>query len=653
MHDTDQARAELGNEPPLIGDGRSGPPDRREVSARWLSGTFLTGVTSSVLMGVALFAALDGREQLATPPEIAQLDNLAKADDSGEAAKTTRLAAARQISRAKDRRRMEVSMVTKVGDREVIRSMPFVQIKMALAANHQTTRSYPEFDPLTVFAEDGAAEATGSTATTTGLIYGVKVESEMSLKTVDFPIETAAFDERSGLSADEVEKVVRETGAILTDGSVQVAALHYIVPERFGDSYVAPTLASAYDVRIVPENVSVSPRTPADDEAISFAEEIIPFNTDRKIVTAFADAGYEGEDATGMASAIATLLNAEALKAGTVLRVGLEVRGDAARVVRTSVYDGSQHLVSIALDDHGQYVPATEPEPNPELLTAFEDGPPVAVRGKLPSVYDGIYQAAFSYGMSKEMTGQLIKLLAADVDFQSRLKPADQIEVFFSQPDGDDQMSEDSELLYVSATFGGNTRNLYRYQMEDGAIDYFDQDGRSAKQFLLRNPLPNGKFRSGFGGRRHPILGYTRMHTGVDWSAPRGTPIIASGNGVVEKAGWAGGYGRQTIIKHANGYKTSYNHQNAFAKGIKEGARVRQGQVIGYVGSTGLSTGPHLHYELMVNGRKVDPMRVRLPVGRVLKGEDLEAFERERDRIDALLKDPTDPLKMASAKAEG
>ena len=275
------------------------------------------------------------------------------------------------------------------------------------------------------------------------------------------------------------------------------------------------------------------------------------------------------------------------------------------------------------------------------------------MRGKLPSVYDGIYQAAFSYGMSKEMTGQLIKLLAADVDFQSRLKPADQIEVFFSQPDGDDQMSEDSELLYVSATFGGNTRNLYRYQMEDGAIDYFDQDGRSAKQFLLRNPLPNGKFRSGFGGRRHPILGYTRMHTGVDWSAPRGTPIIASGNGVVEKAGWAGGYGRQTIIKHANGYKTSYNHQNAFAKGIKEGARVRQGQVIGYVGSTGLSTGPHLHYELMVNGRKVDPMRVRLPVGRVLKGEELEAFERERDRIDALLEDPTDPLKMASAKAEG
>ncbi len=147
MPDTEDAIAELGNEPPLIADGRSGPPDRREVSARWLSGTFLTGVTSSVLMGVALFAALDGREQLATPPEIAELAQLASGGDSGEVAKTTRLVAPRQIAKAKDRRRMEVSMVTKVGDRDVIHTMPFVQIKMALAAGHTTTRSLSAFRP--------------------------------------------------------------------------------------------------------------------------------------------------------------------------------------------------------------------------------------------------------------------------------------------------------------------------------------------------------------------------------------------------------------------------------------------------------------------------------------------------------------------------
>ncbi len=652
MQDTQEAIAELGNQPPLIADGRSGPPDRREVSTRWLSGTFLTGLTSSVLMGVALFAALDGRQQLATPPEIAELIGLAGGAESGEGAKTTRLVPLRQVARAKDKRRMEVSMLTRVGDRDVIHTIPFVQIKMNLAAGHTTTRPYPAFDPMRVFGDDTSEQPAPSTLSA-GQIYGAKVESEMSLKTSDFPLATAAFDEKNDLSADEVEKVVREAGAELGDGAIRVAALHYVDPQRFGDQ-LAQSMAGSYAVKIVPENVSVAPRAETEDQATSYAEDIIPFTKDYGIADAFADSGYTGEDATSMAEAIGKLLNAPALKAGTVLRVGLEVRGDRARVVRTGVYDRTQHIVTIALDDHGQYVPAKEPEPNPELLTAFDDSPPVAVRGSLPNIYDGIYRAAYSYGMSKTMTQRLIKLLAPDVDFQSRLSPSDRIEVLFSQPDGDDQASDDSELLYVSTTFGGQTRNLYRFQMQDGEQGYFDQDGRSAEQFLLRNPLPAGRFRSGFGARRHPILGYVRMHTGVDWAAPIGTPIIAAGNGVIEKSGWASGYGKQTIIRHANGYETSYNHQSAFAQGIKPGVRVRQGQVIGYLGQTGLATGPHLHYELIVNGTKVDPMRVRLPVGKELKGDDLTAFKRERERIDDLLKQQdSDQLKVASAKVEG
>ncbi|MHA6685599.1 peptidoglycan DD-metalloendopeptidase family protein [Mesorhizobium sp. A556] len=651
MPDTQEVIAELGNQPPLIADGRSGPPDRREVSARWLSGTFLTGLTSSVLMGVALFAALDGRQQLATPPEIAQLIGLADGADSGEGAKTTRLVPLRQIAKAKDRRRMEVSMVTKVGDRDVIHTIPFVQIKMALAAGHTTTRAYPPFDPMQVFGDDAPAQPATSTASA-GQIYGAKVESEMSLKTIDFPIDTAAFDEKNDLSANEVEKVVREAGADLGDGAIHVAALHYVDPQRFGDQ-LAQSMAGSYGVKIVPENVSVSPRADADDHAPFFAEEIIPFTKDYGIADAFADSGYTGDDATGMAEAIGKLLNASALKAGTVLRVCLEVDGDVAKVVRASVYDKTQHIVTIALDDDGQYVPAREPEPNPELLTAFDDSKPVAVRGSLPNIYDGIYRAAYSYGMTKTMTKQLVRLLASNVDFQSRLTASDRMEVLFSQPDSDDQASDESELLYVSATFGGQTRTLYRFQMQDGEADYFDQDGRSAEQFLLRNPLPAGRFRSGFGARRHPILGYVRMHTGVDWAAPVGTPIIAAGNGVIEKAGWAGGYGKQIMIRHANGYETSYNHQSAFAKGMAAGVRVRQGQIIGYLGQTGLATGPHLHYELIVNGTKVDPMRVRLPVGKTLKGEDLVAFKRERERIDDLLKqEDADQLKVASAKVD-
>lgn len=172
----------------------------------------------------------------------------------------------------------------------------------------------------------------------------------MSLKTVDFPIETASFDEKSDLSADEVEKVVREAGTDLSDGAIQVASLHYVDPQRFGDAF-AESMAGSYDVKIVPENVSVAPRVAIDDQTPAFAEEIIPFTRDRDIAEAFADSGYTGDDATGMAEAIGKLLNAPALKAGTVLRVGLEVHGDAAKVVRTSVYDKTTHIVTIALDD--------------------------------------------------------------------------------------------------------------------------------------------------------------------------------------------------------------------------------------------------------------------------------------------------------------
>ncbi|WP_325099730.1 M23 family metallopeptidase [Aquamicrobium zhengzhouense] len=655
MQPFDDTIAGLGDEPPLVADGRAGPPDRREVSARWLSGTFLTGITSSVLMGAALFTALDGREKLATPPEILNPASL-EAGETGDSAKAIRLVQSRTLSRATDRRRMEVSTMVKGGDRDVVRTVPFVHLKMALAAGHTTTRSYPAFDPLQVFAEDETAPRPAGISST-GVIYGAKVESEVSLRTIDFPPDNAQFDERSALSADEVEEVVRNIGAILTDGDVQVASLHYVDPQRFGGAEAALTslsLGSSFGIRIVQENVSYAPREGQVSSADGYAEDIIPFPVERNIAEALEEVGYSGSDSDGMVRAISKLLRVDALKAGHVIRLGIETRGELGRIVRASVYKGRNHVITIAVDDRGQFVQGSEPETNPAVLTAFDSSQPlIQARGDLPTVYDGIHRAAYSYGMSRAMTRQLVRLLASDVDFQSRLTPSDKIEAFFSQPDDDDSATDDSELLYVAASFGGNTRSFYRFQMEDGSIEYFDEDGRSARQFLLRNPVPNGKFRSGFGGRKHPILGYTRMHTGVDWSAPRGTPIIASGDGVVEKAGWAGGYGRQTIIRHANGYKSSYNHQSAFAEGVAEGAKVRQGQVIGYVGSTGLSTGNHLHYELIVNGTKVDPMRVRLPNEKALKGDQLEAFIKERERIDELLRDQDElPLKMASARVE-
>ncbi|WP_439271184.1 M23 family metallopeptidase [Pseudochrobactrum sp. HB0163] len=642
-----------GDEPPLITDGRRGPPDRREISARWLAGTFLTGITASLLIGVALFAALDGRQQLATPPELADKDTLPQKNDTQDSVKGSRVVATATKQKSRDRRRMDVSTMQKIGEREVIRTKPFEYVRMALAADHPTSRQYPPFDAMAVFS-GGTKEPVQSAST--GQIYGAKVESEISLRTIDFPVTADNYDSASDLTSDEVEKVVRSTGQLLTDGDVQIASLHYVDPLRFGNSDSSFTLTPPLGVRITQENVSISNRL-GDGEANSgFSEDIIPFRTDAKIIDALNKSGYEGEDADNIAEALAKLMNSPRLKAGSVLRVGVMSSGQEDHIVRVTLYSGTTHIVTVALDDHKQYVPSDEPEMTPLLQTAFDDNaPPPTLRGELPSVYDAVYKAALAYGMTNDMVRQLIKMLASDVDLQSKISRSDTIEAFFSLPENSDNANEESQLLYVSAHMSGTTRKFYRYQPPDGGVEFYDENGRSAQQFLLRKPVPNAVFGSPFGSRRHPILGYVRMHTGVDWRAPRGSPILAAGNGVVEKAGWANGYGKQTIIRHGNGYQTSYNHQNAIAPGIIPGAKVRQGQIIGYVGSTGLSTGPHLHYEVIVNGAKVDPMRIRMPQSQSLSGKQLEVFMKERKRIDQLLdgKDDT-PTKVAnSAQAKG
>lgn len=635
-----------GDEPPLTVGGRRRPPDRREVSARWLAGTFLTSVTSCMLIGVALFAALDGREQLATPPEILARNDMPGIANDTSVTKGARLVSTISKQKANDRRRFDLSTMQKVGEREVIRTRPFELVSMTLAVDHPTSRKYPAFDAMAIFSEGPAA----ALPTDTGQIYGAKVESEVSLRVEDFPLNSVAFDASNDLTVDEVEKVVRDTGVLLTDGDVQVASLHYVDPARFGGTDCSFALSPALGVKITQENVSVAQRADDEETGSGFSEELIPFHQTMEIDQALESAGYLGEDATNMASALTKLLNSPRLKEGSVLRIGTETRDDEDRIVRASVYHRTTHLVTIALNDRQQYVPSDQPEETPLLASAFDgDAPPAAIRGNLPSVYDGISRAAFAYGMTETMREQLVKMLATDVDLQARLSQSDKIDAFFSLPDDPEKPDGESQLLYVAANFSGTTRKFYRYQAPDGAVDYFNEDGKSAKQFLLRNPVPNGVFRSPFGMRRHPILGYSRMHTGVDWAAPRGTPIIASGNGVVEKAGWTNGYGNQTLIRHANGYVSSYSHQNAIARGVSAGQRVRQGQVIGFVGSTGLSTGPHLHYELIVNGTKVDPLRIRLPDNKALQGKELEAFKQERDRIDTLLNNDDADTKVASS----
>jgi murein DD-endopeptidase MepM/ murein hydrolase activator NlpD len=309
----------------------------------------------------------------------------------------------------------------------------------------------------------------------------------------------------------------------------------------------------------------------------------------------------------------------------------------------------------VALSDLGRYVPVDVQSFNTDTATASngsdddeeDDGSGVRL-------YQSIYESALRNKVPPAVIEDMIRIYSYDVDFQRRAQAGDSFEVFYAGDDETTPTIEKDDVLYASLTVGGETKKYYRFQTpDDGVVDYYDESGKSAKKFLVRKPVNNAIMRSGFGARRHPILGYTKMHTGVDWATAYGTPIFASGNGVIEKAEWEGGYGKYIRIKHNNGYETAYGHMSAFAKGIEPGKRVRQGQVIGFVGSTGQSTGAHVHYEILVNGRFVDPMRVRLPRGRSLDGPMMASFEKERNRIDTLMNNRAMPVVSENIGTQG
>jgi murein DD-endopeptidase MepM/ murein hydrolase activator NlpD len=289
-----------------------------------------------------------------------------------------------------------------------------------------------------------------------------------------------------------------------------------------------------------------------------------------------------------------------------------------------------------AANDRGLFVSVTAPtEESQQRQTAQATSEEDEEEEGGVRLYESLYETALKHDLPRQTVEDLVRIFAYDVDFQRRVAPGDSFEVFYGADEegGNDRV----EILYAALNIGGEPRRVYRFQSEEGTVDYFDELGRSLKKFLIRKPIAGGQLRSGFGMRRHPILGYSKMHTGVDWADRHGTPIIAAGNGTVIKAEWDSGYGRRIEVQHTNGYVTAYNHQSAFARGIAPGVRVRQGQVIGYVGSSGLSTGPHLHYEVIVNGRFVDPMKIRVPRGRELDGRALAEFKRQREQVDALL----------------
>jgi murein DD-endopeptidase MepM/ murein hydrolase activator NlpD len=323
------------------------------------------------------------------------------------------------------------------------------------------------------------------------------------------------------------------------------------------------------------------------------------------------------------------------LDPGQILSIAFQIEeGEEAarrRPSRFTIYEEGEHVATVAMTDDGEFVPGESPGPAPKLQEQ-----PVASEDRLPTLYESLYQTAVDQELPERVRDVVLSIFSLALDYNARVRPGDKLTVLHSAGEGD---GDSAEILFAAVTAAGVERRFYRFKSPDGKVDYYDEEGRTGDKFLLRKPMARGVFRSGFGMRDHPILRRRRMHNGVDYAAPRGTPIYAAGDGVVKQAGWKAGYGRWVSIRHKNGYVTGYAHQSRIAGGIEPGVTVKQGQVIGFVGSTGFSTGPHLHYEVHVNGRPVNPLKIRLRRGRELSGEALVAFESERDRIDALIAD--------------
>ena len=636
----------IGSQPALSTErGKSGPPDIKDVSLRWLAGTVLTAITSITLMGGALLVAVDGQDTYSIPNNAAQdvsTTQTAKADarDTPLLSKGDRPAPVK--SKKNDKNVLHLSTLTRSEDGNHVRTRPFARLNSSLKRYQDDPKfQVPAFDAVTIFSGTSKFREKGKDE----VLYDSQIDDEIEIRSAPLPLESGYEQTVRGFSDEEIEAKIRQQlptlRTSLDDGTIfaHTGAIAYIDEARFEGAASNQQSPFGSLVKIRSENVLTLSKT-NDISHLSLTRDdgfISPKSSSTFQEFWKDEMGFE-DNAEPIIAALSKELPEGKLKSTHKLRMSYAGGPNVGEPDVISLYNDTQHLITIARADSGDFIPTNEPSLASDLEGQLK--PKLFAAGQT-TVYQGIYQTAIKHNMPTELARELIRIYAFDVDFKSSVKTTDQMEVFYSLDPEEEKATEESEILFTSLQLGDLKRRYYRFKTtDDGEVDYYDENGRSAKKFLMRQPVPRAKFRSGYGWRRHPILRTSRLHKGVDWAAPRGTPIFAAGNGVIEDAKWFAGYGRWIKIRHANGYKTGYAHMSRFAKGMKSGVRVRQGQIIGYVGSTGFSTGPHLHYEVIVNGRHVNPMRIRLPRGRVLSGEQLTAFERERNRIDQLLETP-------------
>ena len=252
-------------------------------------------------------------------------------------------------------------------------------------------------------------------------------------------------------------------------------------------------------------------------------------------------------------------------------------------------------------------------------------------------IKSSLFRAAQKDNIEPEVIIEFARVFGFEIDFQRDIRKNDIFQIVYEKyVDDDGEVQKSGDIIYAYMNNKGREISLYRFVDRKGIVGYYQTNGKSIEKALMKTPINGARLSSTFGMRKHPILGYNKMHRGTDFAAPKGTPIMASGAGTIEVARWNGAYGKYIRIKHNSKYKTAYAHLNGYARGIRIGTKVRQGQIIGYVGSTGRSTGPHLHYEVLVNGKRKNSQRLKLPSGRTLRGEDREKFEISRIKVDVM-----------------
>ena len=598
-------------------------------------------------MGGAVFASLDGETNFASAPE--QVESALRGaissigDRLSGVHKTDRLPAFSEPTVAREVLRVPTS--SRLRNRELVRVRSYERVigNLSLTVSDLST-DIPAFNPQKLLTDSIAGDDRAPAA---------EPDAEVSFVTCDLvpparsakAVSPAVCDLNSLLPKikpllplDDVLTQVREVAAnagmansLLASASWTPSLKLGYAPEHDGDTYFG------FQPRIVPENVTLLPKTTNQiNGGGDWSERQVVVKKGETVGSILRELGAAPDEIKSIIGVIGPAALDGGVKEGEKLRVLMAPAGlGHMEPLRVIIAGEAGITAAVALSDLGQYVPVDIRNIDTEVTDTGDDQPEETDTTSGVSLYQSLWETALRNNVPKTVIEDLVRIYSYDVDFERKVQPGDSFDVLYSN---DENGEGANEVRYAALTVGGETKKYYRFQTaDDGVYDYYDEDGVSDKKFLVRKPVPTGIETSPFGWRTHPLLHISEMHTGVDWGAPFGTPIFAAGNGEIEEIGLKGGYGKYVRIRHANGYETAYGHMTAFARGLQVGSHVRQGQIIGFVGSSGLSTGSHVHFEIIVNGRFVDPMRVKLPRGRVLDGDSLASFEKDRTQLDAVL----------------